>query len=117
MSTDIYSQQKLFDSFLGITFIPQIPNSEYDFTPDPSYVLPGPMTGLKHSEETKKLLSEINKGKTHSEESKRLSGASKKGIPRSEETKRRMSESQKGKTHSEETKRKIGKAAKNRWRK
>jgi len=82
------------------------------------------------TEETRKKLSDINKGKHHSEETKRklseLSVGNKNhffGKHHSEETKRKMSESSKGivtwnkgKKHSEETKRKISDTLKKKYR-
>jgi hypothetical protein len=72
------------------------------------------VSGRIQSDETRKKISDSNKGKRrgkkHSEESKRKISEARKGKPRSEETKRKMSEStkgRKGKPHSEETKRKI----------
>ena len=72
-----------------------------------------------HTEETKKKIGTMKKGKHCSEETKRkmsesLKGriAPNKGIPHSEETKRKMSESLKGKHHSKETKKKISEALK-----
>ena len=56
-----------------------------------------PFKGKKHTEETKKKMSESRKGKTHTEE-----------------TKKKMSESHKGKTHTPETKRKMPLLAKTR---
>ena len=72
---------------------------------------------ISHTEETKRKISEGNKGKKRSKEtllkmSKCFKG--KKRKPFSEETKRKMSQWQIGKKHSEETKRKIGEASKNR---
>ena len=64
------------------------------------------------SEETRKKISDAQKGKTHTEESRKKMSESKKNI--SEETRRKMSQSSKGKTLSEETKRKIGDAGKGR---
>lgn len=51
----------------------------------------------KLSEETKKKISEANKGKHLSEETKKKLSDVHKGKPKSEEWKRKMSESQKGK--------------------
>jgi hypothetical protein len=70
------------------------------------------------SEETKRKISETSKGRTHSEEHKRKLSEAKKGNKNflghkhSEEAKRKMSEAKEGKTHSEETKRKMSKAKK-----
>lgn len=96
----------------------------------------------KHlSESTKKLLSNINKGKKvseetkqkikesttqeknhfygkkHTEESKRKMSIFQKNKIISEESKRKMSLSQKGRKHSEETKQKIGLCHKNKFKK
>ena len=67
------------------------------------------------SEETRKKLSEVNKGKKLTEETKRKISEAKKGKHRSEETKRKISEAKKGKKRlpfTEETKRKISEANK-----
>ena len=73
------------------------------------------------SEETRKKLSEANKGKHHSEESKKKMSNVKKGKKFSEEHRRKLSEAKKGKpAHnkgvpmSEEQKKKMSKAAKRR---
>ena len=73
--------------------------------------------GTKHSEETRKKISETLKlligekcafyGKKHSEESKRKMSESHKGKKFSEETKRKISEAHKGKKFSEKHKRKL----------
>jgi len=88
-----------------------------------------PMRGRKHSEETKRKVSQALLGKTHSEETKRkmrkpkhseeyrrkLSQVMKGennpmyGKTLSEEAKQKISEVKKGKTHSEETKQKMRK--------
>ena len=60
----------------------------------------------QHSEETRKKLSEANKGKYKGEKHPMY------GKPRSEETKKKMSEAHKGKHHSEESKKKISEAHK-----
>ena len=85
----------------------------------------GGRLGVKFSEETKKHLSEINKGKHISEETRKKMSESLKGKNKgkhlSEETKRKLSESKKGKyvgelngffgkIHTKETKEKIGNA-------
>lgn len=63
-----------------------------------------------HSEETKKKISEGNKGKIMSKEARRKMSEShkgKKGTPHTEESKKKISEGNKGKTQSDETKKKI----------
>ena len=68
------------------------------------------------SEETKKKISEANKGKTFSPETKKKISEANKGRKHSEETRRKNSEAKKGKNHpnygkkrTEETKKKISK--------
>jgi len=65
------------------------------------------LKGSKHTEETKKKLSEIGRGRNHTEESKRKIGNKSKGRKHTEETKRKMSDSAKGRNHTEETKKKL----------
>jgi len=64
-------------------------------------------SGMIHSEETKKRMSEKQKGKIVSDKTReklRISGLSRKST---EETKRKISISRKGKLHSEESKKKM----------
>jgi hypothetical protein len=68
-------------------------------------------SGMVHSEETKRKLSEVNKNP--SEETRRKLSEANKGKTLSEEHKRKLSEVNKGKTHSEETKRKLSEVNKN----
>lgn len=71
--------------------------------------------GKVRSEDVKRRMSEFRKGKKASEETKRkMSESMKKKIPGpvSEETKSKLSESHKGKTHSNETKQKMSEAKK-----
>jgi group I intron endonuclease len=95
----------------------------------------GPMfSGLKHSEETRKKLADIQRGKKHSEETrKKISEAGfgrqfseetrkkladiQKGKMHSEETRKKLADIQRGKNHSDETRKKISEAAKNRRKK
>ena len=77
--------------------------------------------GKKHSEETKKKLSEVNKGKHlgkdnpfygkhHSDEIKKRISTTMKGKPKSEDTRNKMSEAKKN--MSEETKKKLSEVRK-----
>ena len=83
------------------------------------------MTGFKHSEETRKKISENNarywQGKTHSEETRKKMSENNarywKGKTLSEKTRKKISEANKGennpmygKTHSEEARKKISEA-------
>ena len=68
--------------------------------------------GKKRSEDFKKLISKIMKDKKHSEEAIRKTAEANRGKKRSNETRKKMSESQKGKKRSEETKMKISEARK-----
>lgn len=84
--------------------------------------------GIKRSEETKKKMSEANKGRKHNEETKKKIGEAsknrmteehKKKISeaaknKSEEHKRKISEANKGRKHNEETIKKISEANRNR---
>ena len=70
--------------------------------------------GKSLSEEHKRKLSESQKGKTLSEETKRKLSEVMKGKTFSEEHKRKISETNKGRTLSEETRRKISEARKGR---
>ena len=79
----------------------------------------GGKSGVKHTEEHNKKISEShkgkipwNKGKEMSEEAKRKSSESHKGKKMSEEAKRNMSESRKGTKLSEETKQKMSESHK-----
>ena len=64
------------------------------------------------SEETRRKLSDANRGKTLSVEHRRKLSEAQKGKTHSEATLRKMSEAQKGKTHSAETRRKMSEARK-----
>ncbi len=66
--------------------------------------------GKKHSEETKKRISEAHKDKKHSEETKKIISKIHKDKSVSAETRKKQSEAHKGKKHSEETKIKLKKA-------
>jgi len=70
--------------------------------------------GKKHTEESKRKNSESHKGKILSEEHRRKVGESFKGKILSEEHKRRISEGKKGKKHTEESKKRNSEAHKGR---
>jgi hypothetical protein len=72
--------------------------------------VPSPFKGQKHTEETKKQISNSHKGKTFSTETLEKMRLAKLGKKLSDETKRKMSENRKGekngfygKKHSQET--------------
>lgn len=103
---------KCFDLYIGYNLTPTAGNSK----------------GVKHSEETRKRMSEAKKkmtqetkeklkqaqlGKKLSEEHKAKIILKLTGRPCSEETKRKISEGNKGKTLSEETRKKISAGNKN----
>lgn len=64
------------------------------------------------SEATRKKLSNSSKGKLHTEETKKKLSSMNTGKVLSEETKKKLSSINKGKLHSEETKKKLSDAAK-----
>ena len=79
----------------------------------------GSCAGCKATEETRKILSEINRGelnsfygKHHSEETKKLLSDSAKGRTHSQESIEKMSKAQKGRIVSAETREKMSKAQK-----
>lgn len=60
------------------------------------------LTGFKHTEESKRKMSDVGKGRIFTEEHKKRLSESKKGTKRSEESKRKQSKSNKGKIITEE---------------
>lgn len=70
----------------------------------------------KVSEETKKKMSESQKGRHHSEETRKKISQTHKGLKASEESKKKMSESRKGGIISDEQRRKISEANKGKIR-
>ena len=68
------------------------------------------------TDETRRKMSESNKGKHHSEETRIKLSESLEGRTLSDETRRKMSEARKGKHLSEETKKKIAEANKGQHR-
>jgi hypothetical protein len=73
-----------------------------------------PNTGMKHTEETKKKISEAQKGRKLTEETKRKMSESQKGVRLTEETKKKISEAKKGKKKTDEHRKKLAVAAKGR---
>ena len=73
------------------------------------------MKGLKHTEETKKKMSEASMGKKHSEESKIKMSKAQKGRKHSEETKKKIGDSHRGFKHSELSKKKMSEALKGKY--
>lgn len=69
-----------------------------------------PMLGRKHTEETRRKLSEAHKGHRHSAETRRKISKAGKGRKHTEEARRKMSDANRGRRLTEETRRKIGEA-------
>lgn len=67
----------------------------------------GSFLGQHHSEESKKKISESNKGRVVSKETRKKISESEKGKTVSEETKKKLSKAQMGKYHSEASRKKI----------
>ena len=66
-----------------------------------------PMYGKHHSDESKKKMSEVRKGKPKTKEWRKRIGEANKGKKMSEEARRKVSEANKGKHLSEEHKKKL----------
>ena len=69
-------------------------------------------SGMHHTIESRRKMSEAKKGQTKSDETKRKISEARKGNHHSEETRRKMSEAKKGQPKSEEHKRKMSEALK-----
>ena len=106
------------DDYLNQTEISYIKkyNPKFNFTEGGDGI-----SGFQHSEETRKKISEAQKGKApwnkekvniYSKETRKKMSEAKKGKTLSEETRKKMSEAHKGKTLSEETRKKISEANK-----
>lgn len=106
---NIYTQQKLFDSFLGIKFTPSVPDSEFKFSRK-QLILDGklildkngkdtsnPMYGKTFSPESRKRMSESSSGEKNAMYGKTGAEHHSYGKKRSEETKRKLSELKSGK--------------------
>jgi len=67
--------------------------------------------GRTHSEETKRIIGEKNRGPKHTEESKEKIRQRHKGVPKSEEHKRKIGDKSRGRSPSQETREKLRAAA------
>jgi len=65
------------------------------------------MSGRKHTEQTRKKMSEANLGRKHSDETRKKISDTTRGVKKSVETKMKISDSLKGVLKSEQTKGKI----------
>lgn len=83
-------------------------NSNFICSPKTIEKISKAVKGRKHSEESKRKMSEAQKNR--SDETRRKISEGQKGRKHSEKSKKKMSESSKNKCHSEETKLKISKA-------
>ena len=137
MSDNIYSIQETLNNILDISTHHITPDKELFDTSDFVDGYHGyDRTGIPHTEETKKRISDALKGRKHTEEHKRniskssnpyirtpehnaMQSAKQKGKILSEEHKRNINEAKKGMKliHTDETKRKISEAGKKRWAK
>lgn len=72
----------------------------------------GSKLGFKHTEETKKKMSETRKGRTRTEETKKKMSESAKGKERSAEHSRKLGEASIGRIKTDETRSKLSKALK-----
>jgi hypothetical protein len=63
--------------------------------------------GRTHSEETKRIIGEKNRGSKHTEESKEKIRQRHKGVPKSEEHRKKIGEKSKGRSPSQETREKL----------
>lgn len=68
------------------------------------------VTGLRHSEETKRKISDYRSGKENSKEARRKMSEAKRGKKFSQEHKRNLSKALKGREFSEETRNKMSQA-------
>jgi hypothetical protein len=79
--------------------------------PVPKYGELNSFYGRTHSEDTKKLIGDKNRGRKCSEKNKKLTSERFKGVPKSEEQRRKMGEKARGRRHTEESKAKLRAAA------
>jgi len=130
---NIYSIQKSLDDVFGIEHIPSITNKEIQTIPKEGQILhtTSGFEGMRHTEETKKRMSEQRKGRDiawgdkiskgllksgfkHTKEHKIHIGNVHRGKSVSKETRLKQSLAKIGKKHSEESKRKMSEAQKGR---
>lgn len=76
------------------------------------YMLKGNFSGMHHTIETRRKMSEARKGHCCSDETRRKMSEANKGRTATDETRRKLSESLKGRTLSGETRRKMSEARK-----
>jgi hypothetical protein len=70
--------------------------------------------GKKRSQETRKKISEANRGKKRSQETRKKISESNRGRKNSQETRKKISEANRGKKRSQETRKKISESGKSR---
>jgi hypothetical protein len=79
--------------------------------PAPKYGELNPFYGRTHTEETRKIIGDRNRGRKHTEETKKKWSEQRKGVPKSEEHKRKIGDKSRGRRHTEESKAKLRAAA------